>query len=157
MDTVSSFTSDSGIPTEIGFDAGDEIRGVTLSEENHSLQGINTFRIDGKVFHNLFVAFYTTLCSGNCVTGLSSSDVCGVNSTSLECSGGGFTASSCICQPEALNNSKCQLTGTLNSIFVLFFVSPLQRQIYFEENFKKYTSFYYYTTVDSYQSLESTR
>ena len=141
---------------------------MTLSQENYSLQSVNTFRIDGKVLancraqiincevnncelsdvsrgcircsynewqpvdtvndqgvnlgrsnmygyvHNTSLSMEIHLCSGNCVTGVSSADVCGVNSTSLECSGGGFTASSCICQPEALNNSKCQLTGELS-------------------------------------------
>ena len=47
LDRIRSFVSDSGIAARIGFDAGDENRGVTLSEENYSLQKINTFRIDG--------------------------------------------------------------------------------------------------------------
>ena len=111
LKTVNSFISNSSIAAEIGFGAGDESRGVKLSEKYHFLQGVHTFRIDGKVL--FFLKHTNPLCvhAGNCVTGVSSADVCGVNSTSLECSGGGFTASSCICQPEALNNSKCQLTG----------------------------------------------
>ena len=112
LEKVNSFISNSGIAADIGFDAGDKSRGVKLSEDNYFLQRVNTFRIDGKVLQ-FFLKHTNPLCvhAGNCVTGVSSADVCGVNSTSLECSGGGFTASSCICQPEALNNSKCQLTG----------------------------------------------
>ena len=98
---------------KIGFDAGDENRGVKLSEDNHSLRGSNTFRIDGnyslfysKAYNHHCVSVY----AGNCITNTSFADVCGLNSTSLECRGG-FTASSCICQQEALNNSKCQLRG----------------------------------------------
>ena len=49
LEIVNSFMSNNGIATEIRFDAGDESRGVKLSEDNYFLQGVNTFRIDGKV------------------------------------------------------------------------------------------------------------
>ena len=52
MEIVNGITSGNEIATEIGFDAGDESRGVTLSQEIHSLQSVNTFRIDGKVLAN---------------------------------------------------------------------------------------------------------
>ena len=117
LEKVNSFISNSGIAADIGFDAGDKSRGVKLSED---IQRVNTFRIDGKVLQ-FFLKHTNPLYvhAGNCVTGVSSADVCGVNSTSLECSGGGFTASSCICQPEALNNSKCQLKGEVTKECVI--------------------------------------
>ena len=49
LETVNSFISNSEIAVGIGFHAGDGSRGVKLSEKNHSLQGANTFHIDGKV------------------------------------------------------------------------------------------------------------
>ena len=50
LEMVNSFMSNNGIATETGFDAGDESRGVKLSEDNYSIRRVNTFRIDGKVF-----------------------------------------------------------------------------------------------------------
>ena len=46
---IRNLTSNGGFAVKTGFDAGDGNRGVTLSAENHSLQRVNTFRIDGKV------------------------------------------------------------------------------------------------------------
>ena len=51
LEMVNSFISNNGIATEIGFDAGDDSRGVKLSEV---LRRVNTFRIDGKVLVTVY-------------------------------------------------------------------------------------------------------
>ena len=61
LETVNSFISNSEIAAEIGFDAGDESRGVKLSEDNYFLQGVNTFRIDGKALVTVY-SFSNPLC-----------------------------------------------------------------------------------------------
>ena len=89
----------------VGFDAGDTLRSSDIPSGD--LQVVNIFRIDGK--DDMDVACEPAMLAkslGNCVTGIESGEVCGLNSVSTGCSTtNNLVTADCLCNPGVTGNS----------------------------------------------------
>ena len=101
----------------IGFDAGDTIRSATVLSpgfsSQHTLQPVNTFRIDGNSFRGGILHDVVNVHStGHCITTAYPGEVCGLNSYAVGCDRNNLTATACRCYqdfnvttPDASNQS----------------------------------------------------